>query len=167
MVENLLRDDLRPIEEAKAFASLMELNRWNGKQVARALHVPEWKVSRSLALLDLPSETRSQIDAGTLSKRTAYEITKLKDVDSRQELTSAAARGELSHEQAVAAVRKRRGKSKSQPKKRGTKQMFFADDGWKVTITHARKGTYEEMELALTQAIDEVRHYIAQGKQYM
>jgi len=40
LIENLLREDLKPIEEAKAFQSLMNLNGWNGKQVAQTLHVP-------------------------------------------------------------------------------------------------------------------------------
>lgn len=49
LVENLLREDLRPIEEARAFESLMSLNGWNGNQVAEALNVPASKVSRALA----------------------------------------------------------------------------------------------------------------------
>ena len=37
LIENCLREDLQPIEEAEAFASLMKLNGWTGKQVADAL----------------------------------------------------------------------------------------------------------------------------------
>ena len=167
LVENLLREDLKPIEEAKGFASLMELNGWNGKEVAKALNVPEWKVSRSLALLDLPDAAQAQVDAGTLPKRTAYEITKIKDSESQEALTAAASRGELSHKQAAAEVRKRKGKTSQKPKSRGTKQTFFAEGGWKVIVSNRGKGTYEEMELALKQATDEVRHYITHGKQIL
>ena len=45
LVENLLREDLKLIEEAKAYSSLMNLNGWNGKQVAESLHVPPWNLS--------------------------------------------------------------------------------------------------------------------------
>ncbi|MEM7314002.1 MAG: ParB/RepB/Spo0J family partition protein, partial [Planctomycetota bacterium] len=53
LIENLQREDLRPTEEAQAFAALMDLHGWNGKQLAEALHVSTSKVSRSLGLLDL------------------------------------------------------------------------------------------------------------------
>ena len=37
LIENCLREDLQPIEEAQAFAALMKLNGWTGKEVAVAL----------------------------------------------------------------------------------------------------------------------------------
>src|SRR5262245_39786717 len=40
LIENLLREDLKPLEEARAFQSLMTLNGWTGKQVSEALRVP-------------------------------------------------------------------------------------------------------------------------------
>jgi len=51
LIENCLREDLQPIEEAQAFASLMTLNGWTGKNVADALRVHPSRVSRALALL--------------------------------------------------------------------------------------------------------------------
>ena len=165
LIEYLLREDLKPIEEAKAFSSLMDLNGWNGKQVANALHLPEWRICRSLALLDLPPETQIQVDAGKVAARTAYEITKLPDEESRRKLAKVAAQGKLSHKQAVSAVRQRRGKPAHNC--RGTKQTFFADGGWRVTVSSKTRGTYDDMEVALTQALEEVRHYIAQGRSVM
>ena len=162
LVENLLREDLRPIEESRAFSSLMTLQGWNGKQVAKALHLSESKVSRSLALLDLPRDIQERVDAGDVAPRAAYEIAKVSNDDTRRDLTQKASNGKLTHKQAAAAARKRRGKSA--PKARSTRQVFFADDGWHVTVTCPKKGTYHEMELALTQALEEVRHYIAQGR---
>ncbi len=40
------------MEQARAFSALMEVNNWNGKQVAEALRVPTSTVSRALALLE-------------------------------------------------------------------------------------------------------------------
>jgi ParB family chromosome partitioning protein len=163
LVENLLREDLKPIEEARAFSSLMELNDWNGKQVAEALRVTPSKVSRSLALLDLPEEIQARVDAGQLAARSAYELSKIADPPSQQALAQTATAGKLTHQQAAAAVRQRRGKRK--PKPRGIKQTFFAEGGWKVVVSANKKGSYHEIELALMQTLEEVRLYIANGRQ--
>ena len=104
LVENLLREDLRPIEEARAFSSLMTLHGWNGKQVAKALHLSESKVSRSLALLDLPRDIQEKVNAGDLAPRAAYEISKVPNDETKRGLTQQASSGKLTHTQAVAAA---------------------------------------------------------------
>ena len=45
-IENLLRSDLRPVEEAKAYRQLMSLNGWSAAQLSRELAVSESKVTR-------------------------------------------------------------------------------------------------------------------------
>ena len=74
MIENLLREDLSPIEQARGFSALMELHGWNGKQVAESLHIPPSTVSRALALLDLPDDIQNKVDAGELAAR-SYPLT--------------------------------------------------------------------------------------------
>ena len=159
LVENLLRSDLKPLEEAKAYQSLMELNGWNGKQVAEALRVTTSRVSRSLALLDLPAEIQQQVDAGTLPKSSAYEISKLDNSGQQTNIANRAASGELSHSKTVSQIRQRRGK-KSAKSRTGTNQTFFSERGLKVIVTAATKVNYHEVELALSEALDEVRHRI-------
>jgi ParB family chromosome partitioning protein len=138
LIENLLREDLSPMEEAKAFRSLMEINLWNGKQVADALRVAPSKVSRVLALLDLPADIQRQVDSGDIAARTAYELSKLSSEDAQRQLAEDAAAGRLSTSGASNAVRMRAGKAKAAP--RGTRQVFVAENGWKVTVTASRKG---------------------------
>lgn len=159
LVENLLRSDLRPMEEAKAIQSLMELNDWNGKQVAKALRVTTSRISRSLALLDLPPEIQQQVDAGTLPKSSAYEISKLGNSEQQTKLATQAASGELSHSQTVSQIKQRRGKKSGKPRN-GIHQVFLSERGLKVTVTATTKVNYHEVELALTEALEEVRHRI-------
>lgn len=163
LIENCLREDLQPIEEAEAFASLMKLNGWTGKQVADALRVHPSRVSRALALLKLPEEIQEQVNAGSISSRSAYEISKLPNPETQTTLAAKAAKGELSASQAASAVRQRQGKPK--PVARTTRQTFLSENGWKVVVTAPRKGTYFEMEQALAQALDEVRLRINSGCQ--
>jgi ParB family transcriptional regulator, chromosome partitioning protein len=163
LIENCLRQDLRPIEEAEAFASLMQLNSWTGKQVADALRVHPSRVSRALALLKLPEEIQGQVSSGLISSRSAYEISKLPNAETQAALAEKAVRGELSSNQAASAVRQRQGKAK--PASRTVSQTFFGENGWKVLVTGPTKGTYFEIEQVLTQALEEVRIRINSGCQ--
>ncbi len=159
LIENCLREDLRPIEEAKAFATLMEFNEWNGKQLAEALRLPPAKVSRTLALLKLPDDIQDQVNSGQLAARAAYEISKLEDDQKRRELAHKAAAGILTLDQAASAVRQRKGKPKTAS--RGIRQTFLTECGWKVVVSTKRKGTYHDIEEALLISLEEVRTRIA------
>jgi ParB family chromosome partitioning protein len=155
LIENLLREDLRPIEEAKAFQSLMDLNRWNGKQCAEALRIPPSKVSRALALLDLPSDIQKQVEAGEVAARTAYQLSRLTDGDAQRELASQSANGALTTTSAAHAVRQRptRRPSKAQQ----IRQTFYADNDCQVVVSAPRTSSYHDLETALAQALEEVR----------
>ncbi len=158
-MENLLRTDLKPLEEAKAYQSLMELNDWNGKQVAEALRVTTSRVSRSLALLDLPLEVQQQVDAGTLPKTSAYEISKLDNAEQQAKLATQAVSSELSHAKTVSQIKQRRGKKPAKPRN-GIHQVFLSERGLRVTVTSNSKATYDEVAAALSEALEEVQHRI-------
>lgn len=161
LIENLLRSDLQPLEQARAFESLQSLNGWTGKQVAAALHIPASQVSRALALLKLPPDVRQQVEAGKIPARTAYELTKLPDDDAIRRLAQQATRGKLTQAAVAAtvsdAVRRRKPRSRAQ----GTQQTFFTEGGWTVTVASRGTGTYWHLEQALVQSLEEVRLRIA------
>lgn len=163
LIENCLREDLQPIEEAEAFASLMRLNSWTGKQVAEALRVQPSRVSRALALLRLPDEIQAQVSLGHIPARSAYELSRLTDPKKQAELAQEAAAGSLPPDKAARAVRQRLGKAKAPA--RSTSRTFVTEDGWKVVVSAPRKGTYFEIEQALCLALEEVRHRINSGCQ--
>jgi ParB family chromosome partitioning protein len=163
LIENCLREDLQPIEEAEAFASLMKVNGWTGKQVADALRVTPSRVSRALALLKLPEEIQDKVAAGAISSRAAYEISKLPNPETQSALAERVAQGQLSAPKAAKAVRQRQGRAK--PATRITNQTFFGDNGWKVVVTGPKKGSYFDIEQVLNQALEEVRIRINSGCQ--
>jgi len=163
LVENLLRQDLTPMEEARGFAALMELNRWNGKQVAEALRVSPSRVSRALALLDLPPDIQQAIEAGTIPRSSAYELTKLPNDAMRRSLAQQAAAGALTHSQTTRAVRQRKGKDKS--KSRQIKLSFAAQEGVRITAVAPKNSTYYHIEAALEETLAEVRHRIRNNVQ--
>jgi ParB family chromosome partitioning protein len=136
----------------------MKLNHWNGKQLAAAIHVGEAKVSRALALLDLPPQVQEQVQNGELSARAAYQISTLGDEAAQKQLAATAATQKLSSETIAKAARQRRGS----PKRRinSSRCIFSGEGGWKIVVTASKRGSYDEVEQALLQAVEEVRHYI-------
>jgi ParB family chromosome partitioning protein len=163
LIENLLRENLKPLEEAKAFSTLMQMNQWNGKQLAEALRLDPSKVSRSLALLRLPEDVQRKIEGGELPARSASEIARLRDEHAQRELARQAAEGKLTRDQTAKAVRQRKGKAVA--RSRGTHRTFVSEAGWKVIVSSSSKGSYHDIRNALQQAIEEVDHCIANNVQ--
>lgn len=154
LIENLLREDLSPLEEAKAYAQLIDMNNWNYKQLSEALRIDASKVTRAMALLKLPAEIQSQVAAGMVSARSAYEISRISDDAERQVLAAKVARGDFTHLDAAEIVR---GSSKERKQRAsGTRRVFDADSGWKVTVSFKGHGSVAEIKAALGWALSEV-----------
>jgi len=155
LIENLLRCDLRPLEEAKAFELLLRLNGWTGKQSASALRITPSKVTRSLALLKLPKDIQHLVETTEITPTVAYELSKLPSPKQQRAALRKHHDSPLTVKTAGGQVRQQRGVSSS--RRRGVQQTFLTEEGWKVTVTFARKASYHEMEKALQEALEEVR----------
>lgn len=165
IIENCLREDLKPLEQARAFASLMELNEWNGKQVAESLRVEPATVTRTLALLKLPGDIQAQVEAGDISSRAAYEISKLDSDEARRRMVDSVINCQLNPTETAQAVRQKKGQLR--PQTRSTKESIRTPEGWTVTVTSRKKGNYHEIEQALEYALEDIRHRINNGIQAM
>jgi len=67
LVENLQRKDLNPIEKARAFRQLMQLNNWTQEDLADAVGLARPTVANFLRLLELPPEIQEAVSRGTIS----------------------------------------------------------------------------------------------------
>lgn len=158
MIENLLREDLSPIEQARGFAALMDLHGWNGRQVADALHVPASTVSRALALLDLPADIQQRVDVGELAARSAYEISKVKDESTQRDLAAKAANG-MTLKQTQKATQIARRKSKPKSAAASKRLEFFTDHGWKIIAVappDSQRRTYEHLREAMDHVNEDI-----------
>ena len=81
LVENLQRDDLNPLEEAKGIRSLIETFDLTQEQVAERLSMSRPAVTNSLRLLSLPVSIQDFILAGSLSAGHARAIAALEDLN--------------------------------------------------------------------------------------
>jgi len=112
LIENCIRDDLKPVEQAKAFRTLMDRNGWTATRLAEALHLTGASVSRALALLELPDPIQESVDAGRLAPSVAYEVSKLGDSEAQTQTAQQIMSQDLSREEAVQMVRQSRPPSK-------------------------------------------------------
>jgi ParB family chromosome partitioning protein len=111
LVENALREDLKPVEQARAYRVLMDSRGWSLRQLAAELHLAHSSVSRALSLLDLPEEVRSAVDQGQLGPTLALEVGRLEDPAMQAEVARAAVSEKLTRSEVsdlVQAVKARR-----------------------------------------------------------
>jgi ParB family transcriptional regulator, chromosome partitioning protein len=117
MIENAVREDLKPIEQANAYRRLIDAKGWSARQLASELSIHHAQVVRALALLDLPAEVQARVEQGTLSPATAYEVSKLEDPALQTEVAARVVTDKLSRAETVEAVRQ----ATSQPRAGGSK----------------------------------------------
>jgi ParB family chromosome partitioning protein len=147
LVENALREDLKPIEQARAYKSLMESQGWSVRQLAVELSIHHGQVVRAMALLDLPELIQERVEQGTLAPATAYEISKVGDEQVQEELAARVVHEGLSREETIEAVRsasphgpvRGQGRGALRGKKKTITLRTFRAAGCKVTVEN-RKG---------------------------
>ena len=154
LVENLVREDLKPIEQAKAFRAAMDLNGWSTHDVARELAVDQSSVVRALKLLDLPAAVQDQVEQGTLPPATAYEVSKLEDPDDQAALAARVVNEGLSRAETVEAVRRASGRpGKGRGARKPTTRVFRRVVGCTVTVENSRGLDPALTRAALAEAI--------------
>jgi len=67
LVENLLREDLNPIEEAEAYRSLLAQFGWTQEELAQRIGRDRTSIANALRLLRLPDELQEDLRAGRLT----------------------------------------------------------------------------------------------------
>jgi ParB family transcriptional regulator, chromosome partitioning protein len=133
LIENMVREDLNPVEEARACAALVEDLGLSKEELARRVGRSRPAVSNLIRLLDLPDETLELLEQGELSEGHGRALLAAPGNDARRRLARDAARGGWSVRETENRV-----KLASQPKPgRGV-----------------RKGVSAEEEAALLEAAD-------------
>ena len=108
---NALRADLKPVEQAKAFRTLMGKLNLTQRQLASKLQISQTTVSQSLDLLNLPEPVRARVDAGLLAPSTAVQIAKLRDPAEQVKLADQVVAEGLTRAETVEAVKRVAGRS--------------------------------------------------------
>ena len=187
VVENCLREDLRPVEQARAFRALMEANAWSTRKVAAELHVASSTVVKALALLKLPETIQDQVDSGAIPATAAYELARMEEPQTQEAIAGRIAAEGLSREQAIGLVREATGGGER--RRRGWREagegvrsnpaaadpvvaitdryshqteehsvlVYTLASGTKLTITTSRSAAGTEVIAALSAALEDMR----------
>jgi ParB family chromosome partitioning protein len=111
LVENALRADLKPVEQARAFRRLMDARGYSTRDLAAELHIAQTSVVRALALLELPADVQARVEGGELASTVAAELAKIPDAAVQAEVAQAVVSEKLTRNEVaelVQAVKARR-----------------------------------------------------------
>jgi ParB family chromosome partitioning protein len=133
LVENALRDDLKPVEQARAFKRLIEAKGWTMTELAAELGIHQTSVSRALALLDLPCTVQEQVEQGVLAPSTAAEIAKIDNLEEQQAVAEEAIATGLKRAEVAAVVQAVRAK-RAVPEARPDPITLDLGDGMTVSL---------------------------------
>jgi ParB family chromosome partitioning protein len=160
LVENCLREDLQPIEQAKAFRTLMDRNDWTAARLAEALQLTGASVTRALALLDLPYTVQVAVAAGDIPASVAYEVSKLEDPEAQVEVAARVVAEGLSRAATVEVIRKAgrisKGRGATKAKSRKPTIQTIKTTTAKVTVEFKRAVEPAEIAAALREALAKV-----------
>jgi ParB family chromosome partitioning protein len=158
LVENCLREDLKPIEQAHAFRALLQRRGCSYRQLAESLHISHQAIVRALALLDLPEDIQNQVEVGELAPSVAYEVSRLEDPEEQREVAARVVEEELNRAQVTEVVAqlvegKSRAAGKSVKPKGVRKVTFRTAPGPRVTVEHERDLDDGLIKAALADAL--------------
>lgn len=154
MVENLQREDLNPVEEAKGYRTLMREYGMTQEAVASVVGKSRPVVANALRLLALPEKVLSLLEEGKLTLSHARVILEADGDDVREKVAIAAAEKELTVRQTSSLIKKMEADEYEKPKKSGIQVDYVAEVekelskklSRKVKIVYGRKKGRIEIE---------------------
>jgi ParB family transcriptional regulator, chromosome partitioning protein len=123
LIENMVREDLNPVDEARACAALVDELGLSKEELARRVGRSRPAVSNLIRLLDLPDETLELLESGELSEGHGRALLAVDGNDVRRRLARDAVRGGWSVRET-----ENRAKLASQPKKASSPRAALAPE---------------------------------------
>ena len=171
LVENCLREDLKPIEQARAFKVLMDVRGWSHRQLAEQLHIAPSAVSQAMALLRLPDAVQESVEVGNLAPSAAYELSKVNDPEDQARLAAQVVAERLNRAETAEAVRRTSsrtitGKGRGASKDRKAKpRVFRTKAGTRVTVESRKALDNESILVELAEVMDQIKAMHPAGDQ--
>ena len=155
LIANALREDVAPVEQAKAWDRLRQSQGLTYKELGDKLGYEFSTISKGLALLDLTAEIQARVDAGEIAASTAEKIARL-DPDEQGPLAARVVEEGLNH-----STRSPRGTA---PQAKGsaktklmTTRIFKGESGLRLTAERSRGIDSAALLDLLMQAAEQIR----------
>jgi ParB family transcriptional regulator, chromosome partitioning protein len=123
LIENMVRENLNPIDEARACAALIEDLGLSKEELARRLGRSRPAVSNLIRLLELPDDALALLESGELSEGHGRALLAARGNDVRRRLARDAAKGGWSVRETENRV-----KLAGQPKVRGSRKEVLPEE---------------------------------------
>ncbi|MGZ5314158.1 MAG: ParB/RepB/Spo0J family partition protein [Solirubrobacterales bacterium] len=166
LIENMVREDLNPVDEARACAALVDDLGISKEELGRRVGRSRAAISNLIRILDLPDEALELLGSGELSEGHGRAILQARDQGDRRKLARAAARAGWSvreTEKRAAASGERKPKSaRSGASADERTAMVDAEDalgealGAEVTVRSTKRGVKAELEF---DDLDQLRRF--------
>lgn len=123
LIENLQREELTAIEEASAYASLIDIQGLTQESLADRLGIGQSTVANKLRLLKLPDSVQEALSEKKITERHARALISLKSAEKQEKLMHEIIDKQLN----VKQVEERLKKMKEQPKPRPKRKAYSKD----------------------------------------
>ena len=170
LVENLQREDLNPIEEAKGFKTLIDEFNMTQEEVAQRVSKSRPAVANALRLLALPDKIIKYVINGEISAGSARALLALKNNETILSAVQTVIKNNMSVRDVESLVKKMNRESKEQ-KKQITGDINYLDDikkqlettlGRRVTIKQGKYKGRIELEYYGPEDLDALLNDLAQ-----
>lgn len=149
LMENLARENLNPVEEARGLQRLQELLICSREELAVKTHRSPASICRSFKLLELPAEVQSLVELGRLPVSIAAELHRCTSPALQRELAEKVAAGELTREQVSQQV--------VSPKSSRVTKSVTLNLGSGISLRAPLDASFKSMEKAAATFLREVR----------
>jgi len=157
LIENLQRENLKPLEEAEALSALLEDRGYTQEQLAGIVGKSRVTITETLALVDLPEEIKGECRTSDIARKSQLlQVAREKDPERQLSLWEGIKNGTIT----VKRARKvRKGEEDEKPKPKKVVKSFDVEDPTAKITVRFDKGrvTNEEVWRALDTAAKEAK----------
>lgn len=125
LIENLQREDLTPLEEARGYRTLIETQDFTQEEVSRTVGKSRPAVTNALRLLNLPEDIQKLLENGEISAGHARTLLSFKNKEDMRLGAQKARQGASVRE--LENLAKKLNEKKSAPKKSGAKNQYYEE----------------------------------------
>ncbi|MGA2230849.1 MAG: ParB/RepB/Spo0J family partition protein [Tepidisphaeraceae bacterium] len=162
LVANCQRDDLGPLEAARAIDLLMKQSQWSATETASKLGLSNAAITRALSLLSLPEAIRQHVERGEIRPSAACQLASVEDAEKQASLTRQLVDGTLTRDALVGKLRAERHQSEARTSTRPTRASAKLNGGRSITII-APALTLETLIETLEGVLNRARHVRSKG----